>query len=551
VSGTLIVRGVTVTFGATVVLSDVSFSLTPGQRLGVVGQNGVGKSTLMRVVAGELTPDRGSVQVSERGTTVAYVPQSRGDDPDEKAIDALARRSGISSATIEMEQAAADMADGTMASAERYSDALERWLSLGGDDFQGRSVAVLVALGLGQEMLQRRLGDLSGGESARIALAAILLTKADVVLLDEPTNDLDFEGLAQLETFVTTTTSALIIVSHDRAFLEATVTSVAEIDEHSRGLRVFDGGWSAFLEERKIAREHAEEDYEEYRRRHDELESRGRRQRQWAETGVRRAAKRPSDHDTAQQGFRANRTEKLASKVRISERALDRLDIVEKPFESWRLEFNIASGPRSGDLVFSLENAVAEKGSFRLGPLTLSVREAERIAIVGPNGSGKTTLVEMLLGKIDLASGTRTIGPSVVVGELDQTRADLDPTLTLEQSFGRELESTGHSRSEVRSLLAKFGLGADHVSRPVDTLSLGERTRVSLARFMAEGVNTLVLDEPTNHLDLPAIEQLESALSSWQGTLVIVTHDRRLLENVTLDYSMTSNGRPSSAPASA
>ena len=203
--------------------------------------------------------------------------------------------------------------------------------------------------------------------------------------------------------------------------------------------------------------------------------------------------------------------------------------MVEKPWEGWDLRFTISEATRSGAVVVRLADAVVERGEFTLGPLTIDIAWADRVALVGPNGSGKTTLVEAILGRLPLSAGTRRMGPSVVVGELAQDRRVLRETSSLADAF---VEATGLPRDRARSQLAKFGLGADAVLRPPSSLSPGERTRAELAAFAARGVNFLVLDEPTNHLDLPAIEQLESALHGYRGTLLLVSHDRRLLESV-------------------
>ena len=280
-------------------------------------------------------------------------------------------------------------------------------------------------------------------------------------------------------------------------------------------------------------------EYATYRAQRTRLEARARTQRQWAVEGVRKAKTRSTDHDKAQRDFRINASERQASKARATEHALARLDQVEKPWEGWDLHFTVAAAQRSGDVVLRLDGAVVERGEFRLGPVDLEIRWAERVAIVGPNGSGKSTLLRALLGDLPLAAGERWIGPAVVVGEMDQARAAFGDEHTLLDAF---VGTTGLLRGEARSLLAKFGLGPDHVLRRAATLSPGERTRAVLARFAAQGVNCLVLDEPTNHLDLPAIEQLETALDLYDGTLLLVSHDRALLDAVRVTRAITANG---------
>ena len=325
----------------------------------------------------------------------------------------------------------------------------------------------------------------------------------------------------------------MVIVSHDRAFLDGTVTDVLELEEPTRRARLYGGGWAGYLAERAADRAHAEDAFAVYQSQRAELTQRAQRERQWATSGVSKEKRNPRDNDKAQRDFRVNRTEKLASRARRTERAMDALEVVDKPWEGWDLRFSINEAARSGAVVARLEDAVVERGDFVLGPFTLDIAWADRVALVGPNGSGKTTLVEALLGRLPLSAGTRRIGPSVVVGELGQDRRVLsDASSSVVDAF---MKVTGLTAAgAARSQLAKFGLGADAVLRPPSSLSPGERTRAELAAFAVKGVNFLVLDEPTNHLDLPAIEQLESALEGYEGTLLLVSHDRRLLESVTV-----------------
>src|SRR4051794_128563 len=535
-TATLHARGITLAFGDHVVLRDVGVLVAPGARTGVVGPNGTGKTSLLRVLAGLQVPDAGSVTVAPPAATIGYLPQEPERRPDETARAFLARRTGVGAATTELEAATHALSSSEPGSDDRYSIALDRWLALGGADLDARIGPLWDDLGLADRLLDQDMRSLSGGQAARTSLAAILLAQFDVFLLDEPTNDLDFDGLDRLERVLDQLSGGVMVVSHDRAFLERTITAVLELDEHSHEARLFDGGWLAYLDERATARRHAEEAFGEYRDKRRDLEDRARTQRQWAVQGAKAIKKNPKDNDKAQRGFFTNRTEKQAGKVRITEKALSRLDVVEKPWEGWELRLEIAAAPRSGDVVARLSDAVLEFGSFRLGPIDLELGWAERVAILGPNGSGKTTLLRALLGRLPLASGTQWLGPGVVVGEVDQARARLSSDRSLLDAF--QTESGLAVSQEARSLLAKFGLGADHVARPASSLSPGERTRAVLALLMARGVNCLVLDEPTNHLDLPAIEQLEQALDTYEGTLLLVTHDRRLLDAVHIDRTI-------------
>ncbi|HEX3794166.1 MAG TPA: ABC-F family ATP-binding cassette domain-containing protein [Acidimicrobiales bacterium] len=526
---TLVARDLTFERAGCAVLDRVSLSVGPHTCLGVVGPNGVGKSTLLQLLAGQLSPSTGTVRIDPPTATVGYLAQEEAVRPGETVRAALYRRTGVAAAESELADAAAGLGAATPGADDRYAIALTRYESLAAGDFDGRLAATLADLGLGADMEDRLVATLSGGQEARVALAAIVLARFDITLLDEPTNDLDFDGLRRLESLVGQRQGALVLVSHDRAFLSGAVTDVLELDEHSHGGTTYGGGWSGYQAERAAALDHATEAYAVYETQRQQLKQRAQRERQWATTGVTKEKRNPRDNDKAQRDFRINKTEKLASRASRTERALAALTEVDKPWEGWDLRFTIEQAHRSGAVVVRLDDAVVERGTFGLGPLSLQIDWADRVALVGPNGSGKTTLVQTLLGRLPLREGTRWIGPSVVVGELGQDRRILSGTDDVVSALMR---ASGLPLSEARSTLAKFGLGSDAVTRPPSSLSPGERTRAELSAFSAMGVNFLVLDEPTNHLDLPAIEQLESALANFDGTLLLVSHDRRMLETV-------------------
>ena len=514
--------------GAQTVLDDVTLTVGPESRLGVVGPNGIGKSTLLRILAGLEEPDGGSVRRTPATTTVGWLPQ----EPDARAGETLraylARRTGVAEAERDLDRLTAAMAEDP-SQIDAYSQALEQFLALGGDDFEARAMTVLAEVGVPADRVDVAVGALSGGQAARAALAAILLSRVDVLLLDEPTNNLDFAGLELLERFVEGAPGAVVTVSHDRAFLDRCATRMVEITEaHHRAVE-YAGGWTDYLAAKALGRSQQTDAFERYQAEKGRLTERAHTQRQWSERAVKTAKKTAPDNDKIRRKSGTERSEKQASKVRATEKAIGRLTVVDKPWEGWRLALDLGGGERSGDVVARLRGAVVERGSFRLGPVDLEIGWAERVAVLGPNGAGKSTLLGALLGTIPLTAGARALGPGVVVGEIDQARGRFDGPGTVVQTL---MAATAMPMDEARSLLAKFGLGADHATRAGQDLSPGERTRAQLALLMAEGVNCLVLDEPTNHLDLPAIEQLERAVASFEGTVLLVTHDRRFLEQV-------------------
>jgi ATPase subunit of ABC transporter with duplicated ATPase domains len=421
---------VAVSHGVQEIFSGVSLTVSDGARVGLVGPNGVGKTTLLRLLAGLEEPERGHVRRSPPDLPVGYLAQEHGTTT------------------------------------------------------------------------------LSGGQAAKARLAALFREDHDVYCLDEPTNDLDFEGLEWLERLVQGVSGSVVVVSHDREFLDRTVDRIVELEEGRQRVREWPGGWSEYEAARTRARESQYRRYDHAQERRRDVEGLLRERRGQARAHGKGAGRRG--------------TQALSMKVRQAERMLERVDQVEKPFEPWELHLELDPASRGGDLVVRLERAVVERGGFRLGPIDLALGRGDRLALTGRNGSGKSTLLGALTGELPLASGTRTAGTGVVFGELEQTRGRFTVDDPLLYAFGGPQE-------QARTLLAKFGLGADDVLRPARTLSPGERTRAQLSLLAAQGVNCLVLDEPTNHLDLPAIEELEAALAGYTGTVVLVTHDRRLL----------------------
>ena len=512
----------------------LDLTVAPGDVVGVVGVNGAGKSTLLRILAGDLEPVDGTVSLAPTDAFVGWLPQEHERVPGETVGQYVARRTGATAATAAMESTAAALGqeDPTGELADAYATAFERWMASGAADLDERVAPMLADLGLDVE-LHALMTSLSGGQAARAALAALLLSRFDLVLLDEPTNDLDLDGLERLEAFVRGLRAGVVLVSHDREFLSRVVTRIVELDLPQQQVSVYDGGYDAYLEERAVARRHAREAYEEFAATKADLVGRARTQREWSSQGVRNAMRKSPDNDKIRRRAQSESSEKQAQKVRQMESRIARLEEVEEPRKEWALQFTIGSAPRSSAIVATLNQATAELGDFTFGPVSLQVDAGDRIAVTGPNGAGKTTLLRLLLGRLEPTSGRASLGASVAVGEIDQARSGLADDLTLADAF--ESAMPDMSPADVRTLLAKFGLKADHVTSLVGRLSPGERTRAAMALLQARGVNLLVLDEPTNHLDLPAIEQLEEALESYEGALLLVTHDRRLLENVRLD----------------
>ena len=528
-STTLTIAALDVAFAARTLFRGLDLVLADGSVTAVVGANGSGKSTLMRTIVGELPVESGSIHLAPRDATIGWLPQVV-PDPEESLLGYARRRTGVAAADLALEDASAALAEGRPGAGDEYAATLERWLALGAADLEDRLPQVTGRVGLDVDP-ERPLGSLSGGQVARAALVAVLLSRYDVLLLDEPTNDLDARGLELMVEFVTGHQGPILIASHDRSFLDRVTTHVVELDLAQQRIGHYTGGWSEYVAERELVRRHAREAYETYADRRDDLLAQARRRDDWAAKGRRNVSRGDEPDKNIREKHKA-RADRQAGKAARLKKAVDRLEVAEQPRKEWELRYSITPGPEPAAVVATLDRAEVSRDGFRLGPVDLTVSRGDRIAVAGDNGSGKTTLVKALLGELPLSAGRRSLGTRVRPGVLDQRRSLLDSDASVVDVVRAELagqDQQGPDRAEVRTLLAKFGLGSEHVDRPARTLSMGERTRAMMAVFQAREVNVLVLDEPTNHLDVAAIEQLESALADYDGTLLVVSHDAALV----------------------
>ncbi len=431
-----------------------------------------------------------------------------------------------------LHDASAALAAGDPGSDDRYAHALEHWLALGGADLEDRLPQVAAQLGL-DAALDRPLGTLSGGQAARAALASILLSRYEVLLLDEPTNNLDAPGLELMVDFVAGHEGPVMVASHDRAFLDRVATNVVELDLAQQRIGHYTGGWSEYAAARSLERRQAREAFEEYAGTRDRLLGQSRQRSDWADKGLSNI-KRSGEADKHIREKHRARADRQAAKAARIHRAADRLAVVDQPRKEWELRYAIDPGPESAEVVWTLDRVVLRRGEFTWARSTSPSRGATGCSLAGDNGTGKTTLLAAMLGELPVLSGRVSVGSRVRLGLIDQERSLLSSDRSVVDVVRAQLGDAVEA-GEVRTLLAKFGLGAEHVDRPAQSLSLGERTRALMALFQARQVNVLVLDEPTNHLDVPAIEQLESALADYTGTLVVVSHDQAFLERVGID----------------
>ncbi|AEI13409.1 ABC transporter related protein [Cellulomonas gilvus ATCC 13127] len=450
-SATLQARQVAAAFGDRELFSGLDLVVAPGDVVGLVGPNGAGKTTLLRILAGLRAPESGAVALSPASAQVGYLRQEVERRSDESVRAFLERRTGVHDAQRAMDATADALANDEPDAADAFTHALERWMALGGADLDARLGVVADDLGLAVD-LGLSMTALSGGQAARVGLAALLLSRFDLYLLDEPTNDLDADGLSRLEEFVAQTQAPVVVVSHDREFLARTVTTVVEIDRSLQRVATYGGSYDAYLEERSTARRQAREAYEDYAGRRDALAARARMQRAWMEKGVRNARRKATDGDKHTKHHRGETSEKQAAKARQTDRAIERLEVVAEPRKEWRLQMSIATAPRSGAVVATARAAVVRRGDFTLGPVDLQLDWQDRVAVTGPNGAGKSTLLALLLGRVRPTSGAATLGSGVQVGEVDQARAAFEGDQPVGEAFAREVPDW--TTADVRTLLA-------------------------------------------------------------------------------------------------
>jgi macrolide transport system ATP-binding/permease protein len=536
--------GLAKAFGTETVLRDATFVLNEGEKVGLVGENGVGKSTLLRIIAGQTAPDAGRVVVAP-GVSLGYLPQ---DMPVVTGMTVSALLADchprVAEAATLMRQIESELSQVRGQELENmltlYGETSERFEQLGGYDMEHRIEEVLTGLGLIDLPREREVASLSGGEKRRLALAALLLQSPDVLLFDEPTNHLDFAALGWLEGYLATHRGAAIVISHDRRFLNVVVQKIFELPTHSRELKEYPGNYDAFLAAKRRERRQWEEDYERQQEEIAELQA------SIHSATYQASHYRPrSDNDKFSKGYFAGRAQVSTSRnLRSAEERLRRIEAaaIAKPPEPLRISPRF--DPRATESTIPLRAEGVSKaydGYSVLSGLELTLRRDSHAVLVGPNGTGKTTLLKILAGVLSPDRGTVIRAPGVSVGYLDQEQESLKGDQTVLAAYREGL--IGYE-ADLTSDLLRFGLfGVDELSKTLDQLSIGQKRKLQLARLIATKPNVLLLDEPTNHLHFDILEELEKALTAFDGPVVAVSHDRWFIDRFARETWELQEGR--------
>jgi ATP-binding cassette subfamily F protein 3 len=522
------VSNVAKSFGDNLIFEKVSFTLNPGERLGLIGPNGCGKTTLLKIILGEVQPDAGSARLSPADVRAAYLAQALEYEPGQTVGQVMKQAiAGLVEAERRLETLAARMAAAQGEELQQlmrsYDHALEAFERLGGYGIEARTSAVLDGLDLRDLDHNVPVEILSGGQKTRLGLARLLLSNPDLLLLDEPTNHLDIEALEWLEGFLQSFKGAILIVSHDRAFLDRSVVSILELDPLTRTAAEYPGNYSDYVRAKESEREKHLAAYKDQQAYIAHLEG---------TLAAKKGYARSIEQGTIDFGPRKI-AKMIARKAVVQQRRLQRLldseERIDRPQRTWQMKLEFVDTPPTGRDVLQLEGLAMAFGARHLfHDVNLTLRAGERIALVGPNGSGKTTLARLILGELEPVAGRVRLGTGVKLGYFAQEQESLDPCTS---PYGAIRAVAAMNQTEARSFLHYFLFSGEEVFQPVDSLSFGERARLSLARLVAKGCNFLLLDEPINHLDIPSRSRFEQAMTAFQGTVLAIVHDRYFIDH--------------------
>jgi ATP-binding cassette subfamily F protein 3 len=534
------VREITKWFGDVKVLDRISFTLNRGDRAGLIGPNGCGKTTLVRILAGQMAADRGSVQLGRPGLRIGYLPQALEFAADATVGDVLraayGEREAAETRLARLAEAVAGAQGAQLdAALAEYDRALAEFQAVGGESLIADADAVLAGLGLADVDQDRLVASLSGGQKTRLGLARLLLIQPDLLLLDEPTNHLDIVALEWLEGYLGRYPGAVLVVSHDRAFLDRTVNRILALDDVSHALRAYAGTYTDYAATLDRALEKQWATFKEQQERVQKLEA-----------SIRRLSNQAKGIEQETIHFHWRRIAKdLARHAVVQKARLERMlaseEMVDKPGQAWKMKLEFADTPRSGqDVLYVRDLRMGFGPRVLFDEVNLHLGYGERAVLVGPNGAGKTTLLRCITGQLQPWAGEIHLGRGVRLGYMAQEQETLDGTATPLELIR---QAAPLDQTEARSFLHYFLFAGDEVFVPVGRLSFGERSRLALALLAVRGCNFLLLDEPINHLDIPSRESFERAMARFEGAVLAVVHDRYFIDRLATTLWLMEGGR--------
>jgi ATPase subunit of ABC transporter with duplicated ATPase domains len=515
------VKAITISHGGNPILQGINFVLGKKDKIALIGPNGSGKSTLIKTLAGQHLPDSGSISI-DKDIKIGYLPQIIEIKTKETVSVYIKRVTGISDLEKQMELLTEKLNDSK--ALKQYGEIQEKFLKLDGYNIENKLKIILQGLGLDSLLIERKISDLSGGQKSKVAIAALLLVKPDILLLDEPTNNLDLTAIIWLETFLSKTDLAFLVVSHDREFIDRVASRLLIIDTKNQTIKDFNGTYSKYIEETIKTKNRQSELYEIQKRKIEETIESIDKKKNWANKGKKQ---KTTDNDKYIRGFRRDRSAKIAQNAKVLENRLKKQEKITKPADDQALIIPLNPRINKAKHVINVKNLIAGyKDGFKIGPITLQFNYGSRTAIIGANGSGKTTLLKTITGEISPLLGTIEKNKALIIGSVSQELITLPKQKTILEFLTEKATLEKHL---IYNILTEFGFDAENVNQKIGALSPGEQMRLLIAKYSILSVNVLILDEPTNHLDIDALNALETLLMNYQGTIILVSHDRHFL----------------------